>query len=199
VDKVNPKKPRRSEEGGEAPTKTCPECHSIVFAGSMECPDCGYVWPPREPEIASTATTLPIMSVDAPAEWKKVNAVFYRRHNKPGKPDSMRVEYRSGMEVFREWVCFDHKGYPRDKAVKWWRKRMKGPGILPTSTADALGNADALLKPTEIKVQKNGKYTEITEFRFMPDVSSGGERVHVLPATGGNPTNSQVLFTKVRG
>ena len=199
VDKVNPKKPRRSEEGGEAPTKTCPECHSIVFAGSMECPDCGYVWPPREPEIASTATTLPIMSVDAPAEWKKVNAVFYRRHHKPGKPDSMRVEYRSGMEVFREWVCFDHKGYPKDKAVKWWRKRMKGPGILPASTADALGNADALLKPTEIKVQKNGQYTEITEFRFVPDVSSGSEGVHVLSAAGGNAQASQVLLTKVRG
>jgi hypothetical protein len=76
---------------------------------------------------------------------------------------------------------------------------MKGPGILPASTADALGNADALLKPTEIKVQKNGQYTEITEFRFVPDVSSGSEGVHVLPAAGGDAQASQVLLTKVRG
>lgn len=172
VDRVNPKKPRKSEEGGEAPTKTCPECDSIVFAGLSECPDCGYIWPPKEPEIQRTATTLPVMSIDAPAEWKKVNAVFYRKHQKAGKPDSMRVEYRSGFQTYREWVCFDHKGYPKDKAIKWWRKRMSKPGLIPESTVDAIAKADNLLKPAEIKVQKNGQYTEIVEFRFMPETTS---------------------------
>jgi DNA repair protein RadD len=83
------------------------------------------------------------------------------------------------LSVTSEWVCFDHKGYPKDKALKWWRKRMTKPGVLPTSTVDAISKADALLKPSEIKVQKNGKYTEIVEFRFMPDVSSGSEGVSV--------------------
>ena len=42
VDRVNPKKPRQSNGEGVAPTKDCPKCQSIVFAGCSECPDCGY-------------------------------------------------------------------------------------------------------------------------------------------------------------
>ena len=66
--------------------------------------------------------------------------------------------------------------------MKWWRKRMSKPGVLPENTMAAVGSADALLKPTEIKVQKNGKYTEIVEFRFVPGVSSGSTGVPVHPA-----------------
>jgi DNA repair protein RadD len=139
------------------------------------------------------------MSASAPAEWVKVNSVTYRIHKKPGKPDSMRVEYRSGLEIYREWVCFDHKGYPKDKALKWWRRRMTGPGILPNTTVDAVGKADALLKPVEIRVRKNGKYTEIIEFRFMSDVLAGGSGVFVYPSTGGDSPSGTVLLNALHG
>jgi DNA repair protein RadD len=114
------------------------------------------------------------MAAALPEEWVKVNAIAYRRHPKPGSPDSMRVEYRSGLVVYREWVCFDHKGYPQEKARKWWQRRMTGPGVLPTSTTDALAKAHTLMKPDEIKVRKNGKYTEVTEFRFLPNLPPEG-------------------------
>jgi DNA repair protein RadD len=179
VDRVNPKKPRQSDGEGVAPTKTCPKCQSIVFAGTSECPDCGYKWPPTPIAIDQTATTLPVMSMNAPSEWFKVNSVSYRLHKKAGSPDSMRVEYRCGIALHSEWVCFDHKGYPHDKALRWWQLRMTGPGILPKSTADAIEKSESLRKPTEIKVRKNGKYTEIVEFRFMSDVQSGGQRIPV--------------------
>lgn len=183
VDRVNPKKPRRSDGEGVAPTKTCPKCQSIVFAGTSECPDCGYRWPPTPIAIDQTATTLPVMSMNAPSEWFKVNSVSYRLHKKAGSPDSMRVEYRCGIALHSEWVCFDHKGYPHDKALRWWQRRMTGPGILPKSTADAIEKSESLRKPTEIKVRKNGKYTEIVEFRFMSDVQSGGPRIPVPAPT----------------
>jgi DNA repair protein RadD len=183
VDRVNPKKPRQSDGEGVAPTKTCPQCQSIVFAGTSECLDCGYKWPPTPIAIDQTATTLPVMSMNAPAEWAKVNSVSYRLHKKAGSPDSMRVEYRCGLALHSEWVCFDHKGYPHDKALRWWQRRMTGPGILPKSTVEAIAKADSLRKPTEIKVRKNGKYTEIVEFRFMPDVQSGGPRIPVPAPT----------------
>ncbi len=179
VDRVNPKKPRQSDGEGVAPTKTCPKCQSIVFAGTSECPDCGYRWPPTPIAIDQTATTLPVMSMNAPSEWFKVNSVSYRLHKKAGSPDSMRVEYRCGIALHSEWVCFDHKGYPHDKALRWWQRRMTGPGILPKSTADAIEKSESLRKPAEIKVRKNGKYTEIVEFRFMSDVQSGGPRIPV--------------------
>jgi DNA repair protein RadD len=174
VDRVNPKKPRKTDEAGEAPTKTCPECDSIVFAALTECPDCGYVWPAREPEIERTATTLPVMSTAIPSQWVPVNSVAYRQHVKPGSPNSLRVEYRSGMVVYREWICLEHKGFARDKAIKWWMDRMTGPGVIPTTTVDAIGKANSLLKPAEIKVQKNGKYTEIVGFRFVQDLQETG-------------------------
>jgi DNA repair protein RadD len=179
VDRVNPKKPRQNDGEGVAPTKTCPKCQSIVFAGTSECPDCGYRWPPTPIAIDQTATTLPVMSMNAPSEWFKVNSVSYRLHKKAGSPDSMRVEYRCGIALHSEWVCFDHKGYPHDKALRWWQRRMTGPGILPKSTADAIEKSESLRKPAEIKVRKNGKYTEIVEFRFMSDVQSGGPRIPV--------------------
>ena len=183
VDRVNPKKPRQSDGEGVAPTKTCPKCQSIVFAGTSECPDCGYRWPPTPIAIDQTATTLPVMSMNAPSEWFKVNSVSYRLHKKAGSPDSMRVEYRCGIALYSEWICFDHKGYPHDKALRWWQRRMTGPGILPKSTADAIEKSESLRKPTEIKVRKNGKYTEIVEFRFMSDVQSGGPRIPVPAPT----------------
>ena len=139
------------------------------------------------------------MSMNAPATWLKVNAVSYRMHKKPGKPDSVRVEYRCGLAVYSEWVLFDHKGYPREKALKWWRRRMTGPGILPASTADALARADTLMKPTEIQVRKNGKYTEVVEFRFMPNVQAGGSGVPVSAAAGGASSQSASLFNAVHG
>ena len=181
VDRVNPKKPRKSTGEGVAPTKTCPSCQSIVFAGTSECPDCGYVWPQKPPDIDQTATTLPVMSSTAPAEWVAVNSVSYHVHKKNGKPDSMRVEYRCGLTVFREWVCFNHTGFPKDKAIKWWRMRMTKPGVLPSNTDQAVVLADQLIKPIEIKVQKNGQYTDIKEFRFMSDVLAGRAGVFVRP------------------
>lgn len=199
VDHINPKKPRASDGEGAAPTKTCPECKSIVHAAAKECEECGYIWPERKPEIDHTATTLPVMGAAVAAEWVKVNAVAYRRHRKAGKPDSMTVEYRSGLTVYREWVCFEHKGYPRDKALKWWRQRMTKPGVLPNTVADALFHAHALRKPSEIKVRRNGKYTEVIEFRFVSDLPSGSPRVSVHSASGTNPQKGLLLQHAVHG
>jgi DNA repair protein RadD len=61
IDLVRPKRPGDGG-GGEAPTKVCPECDSIIALSATECPDCGYVFPAREVKIAPTAATLPVLS-----------------------------------------------------------------------------------------------------------------------------------------
>ena len=43
--------------GGEAPTKTCPECGAIVPLAVQECPLCGYQWPL---EGDATGETIPL-------------------------------------------------------------------------------------------------------------------------------------------
>ena len=63
------------------------------------------------------------MVLTARDEWQEVRDVEYRRHRKPGAPDSLRVDYLVGAKVVSEWVCVEHSGYAREKAVAWWRQR----------------------------------------------------------------------------
>ena len=52
---INLVRPKRPSEGGEAPTKVCPERDSILAPSASECPDCGYAFPAREVKIAPAA------------------------------------------------------------------------------------------------------------------------------------------------
>ncbi len=98
-------------EGAAAapPAKICPGCGAIVAIGLRECRDCGHVFPPPEPGIEATATTEAIMVLTAPEEWQEIRDVGYRRHRKPGAPDSLRIDYLIGTRVVSEWVCVEHR------------------------------------------------------------------------------------------
>ena len=49
----------------------------------------------------------------------------------------MRVEYQIGLnDYISEWICLEHGGYARAKAVQWWRERSNDP--VPTSVAEAV-------------------------------------------------------------
>ena len=161
IDAVSPRVPGKGE--GEAPTRICPDCDSIVAAAARECPDCGHRFPPPELKVAATATTLEILSTMRP-QWVEVSDVVYARHDKPGKPPSLRVEYRCGLIRHREWICFEHTGYARSKAAAWWTMRSQAP--VPGTITAALTMSDALLKPTSIQVRPGGRFTEITNYRF---------------------------------
>jgi DNA repair protein RadD len=75
----------------------------------------------------------------------------------------MRVEYRCGMVLHREWICVEHAGYARQKAVSWWQKRAPGQPV-PKTVAEALLVADSLPTPRRIAVRPAGKYTEIVRY-----------------------------------
>lgn len=164
VDAVRPKKPGAGG-GGEAPVKTCPECQSITHASSMECADCGYVWPPPPPEIVPVASTLAIMSNGGP-NWKDVTDIHYDRHEKEGKPPSMRVEYQISLAKWqREWICFEHSGYARMKAIRWWQQRGQGSPV-PNTVDEALSRTGEIVVPTAIGLRPAGKFDEIVDYQF---------------------------------
>lgn len=48
---LEPLKPKRD---GEAPTKECPSCHSIIPAMLRVCPDCGYEFPPADEPVSES-------------------------------------------------------------------------------------------------------------------------------------------------
>jgi DNA repair protein RadD len=169
VDAVTPRAPNEAE--GAAPTKICPDCDSILAAAVRECPDCGHRFPPPEVKVAATATTLEILST-IPRQWVEVSDVAYGLHEKPGKPPSLRVDYRCGFVRHREWICFEHTGYAREKAAAWWRARSQAP--VPATVAAALAISDTLMKPAAIQVRPNGRFTEIVNYRFAPRAPSAG-------------------------
>ena len=163
IDAVRPQKPGEGE--GPAPSKVCPDCDSILAAAVRQCPDCGHQFPPPEFKVASTASTLAILS-NVRSQWVEVTEVTYSRHDKPGKPPSLRADYFGGFVRHSEWVCFEHTGYARQKAVAWWQARSAEP--VPATVAAALGKTGNLSTPTAIFVRPSGRFTEIVNHRFEP-------------------------------
>jgi DNA repair protein RadD len=104
-------------------------------------------------------------------EIHQVHTVFATRHVKEGLPDSLKIQYRCGLSMFREWICLDHDGFAGRKAMSWWRQRFpaiyKSPKATPTVN-DALEDmflTQELLDWTKtITVKKNGRHYEIVDY-----------------------------------
>lgn len=125
VDTVKAKEPGKKK--GEAPAKECPECSMVIAAGYSNCPGCQYEFPKPQIVHNRTSSTAPVM--EPPPQWVDVDRVSYHVHTKKGAtedaPKSVRVTYHAGFYSISEWVCVEHKGYARMKAVAWWKKRQK--------------------------------------------------------------------------
>jgi DNA repair protein RadD len=103
-------------------------------------------------------------------EWLRVKAVWYKRHRKNGKPDSLRVDYVCGLRTISEWVCLEHIGFAKTKADAWVAARNPDGADIRT-VSDALRLQHKLIVPTEILVKRNGKFDEITNYRFERSAS----------------------------
>ncbi|WP_372395214.1 DEAD/DEAH box helicase family protein (plasmid) [Azospirillum sp. HJ39] len=157
---------RKKGDGGEAPTKECPQCESICHASARECADCGFVFPEPVIKIEARSSALPILSTErVDPNWLRVDKVFYRRHDKAGGTPSLCVVYQCGMVQHKEYVCIQHAGFPRQKACTWWSRRAPGQPI-PANVDEALERVSALAVPAEIAVRPVGKYVEISGHRF---------------------------------
>ena len=131
----------------------------------MECPDCGHVFPAPKIKIATKADTAPILSSQIESSWLPVQQVYYRKHIKADKPPSLAVTYFCGTAATHtEWICLEHPGYAREKAVKWWTRRSHDP--VPDTIDDAMIYVDRLQKPKEIRIRPEGKYTRVEAYKF---------------------------------
>jgi DNA repair protein RadD len=146
--------------------KACPVCSTLVHIAVMTCETCGHAWPAPKPKHQATAEAAPILTTEAPADrWLEVRDVAFDRHEKIGAPPSLRVEYLSGPRVYREWICFEHSGFAREKAGIVWR-RLGGQLPVPATVDEALGRLDELATVTGIRVKDQGKYPEVIARRI---------------------------------
>lgn len=154
-----------------APAKECPECAALVATGYAACPICGYEWPVREPGHGSRADGADILSGHVSRERFDVGDICYAIHSKRGAlenaPKTMRVDYSiSIMTWASEWICFEHKGYARRKAERWWRWRADT--IVPQTAAEGVERSGELRRPTGITIRSvsGEKYSRITEYEW---------------------------------
>lgn len=180
VDAIRPPKKSGQKATSEAPVRECPACQALVPVQTRTCAECGYEWPLAAffARHAGTASDAPILSdeIVPPAEHY-VTAVNYARHEKKGKPPSLRVTYTCGLRVFREWVCLEHSGMARAKAMGWWMRRDSS-GLTPRSVEAALKCTDRLKTPACIRVDERGKYPEIVEYLFDASSEAGKTPPH---------------------
>ena len=168
VDEVQGRMPM-ARGTAEAPFRLCPMCGSRNPAGAARCTSCGHEFPPPEKIKHDVATNGAAVLSSGKSATKdiEISHVVYSVHTKDDSPDSMRVEYMTGIRVSaREWICFNHAGYPRTKAESWWS--MRSPYPPPPSVEDAVAYArtGALKEPSSIMVRAGEKYPDIIAFNW---------------------------------
>lgn len=161
-DPVLPKK--KGDKRGPAPVKLCGECGEHNHCSVRNCTSCGEEFP-LTVKFGVFASETEVMKDDGPqVEVFDVDKVVYDRHEKHGAPDSILVQYYSGLQRFKTFVCVEHEGYAKKKAKEWWSKHTDME--LPLSVTTALAMTKHLKTPTQIRVWVNKKYPEVLDYGF---------------------------------
>ncbi|HEX2243005.1 MAG TPA: DEAD/DEAH box helicase family protein [Gammaproteobacteria bacterium] len=122
-------------------------------------------------KLFRTASEEAILRSDAPqVEYYDVTKVLYHLHKKTNaegvliSPPSMKVSYFCGLQMFNEWVCLEHPGFPGKRARDWWRQRHNEEP--PVTTFEALRRCSELKQPRRIRVWVNKKNPEVLGHEF---------------------------------
>jgi DNA repair protein RadD len=168
VDAVKVRDPKKKREG-DAPAKVCPQCQEVVGTATRVCPRCQHEFPPPErAKLAPEALLAPVMSREKlPPKWWDVTDVEFSRHEPkdPAKRATLRVDYKYHFQrVASEWVCIEHDGFAREKAVTWWADHLGGE--CPSTIDEALERTSSLEKPVAIALEPDGKFERVVNRRF---------------------------------
>lgn len=162
------------KKGGVAPTKECPGCKEIVFAGFRKCPECGHVFPApvkvkdarlRDDDIMGKALAPP--SVMKVRSWR-----WWKHTSKRTKKDMLAVRYTGtalGVDVTEYWAVA-HEGQAGDIAIARLRKMVRDAGAKDLPDCDTLEEAaawlTALRPPSEIEYRMEGRFPRMLKRTF---------------------------------
>ena len=153
----------KGKEGGDAPCKACPECESIVPASVKFCPDCNFEFT-FEHGLSAFAGDDNVIE-DGKNHWIDLEPgdVEYSVHSNFGAPSSLKVSYKYGSKTINEFICVEHKGFAKNKADHWVKYRG---GEECNSAHKLMEQAERLIKPRKILIQKKNKYFILKEAVF---------------------------------
>jgi len=178
VRKPNPRK--KGEKPGDAPIKVCENCNTYNHPSARVCCECGAEFPVRINMRGTSGETELIaespVTVEPVEEWFDVETVTYSKHvpwngKKRGPFNravaSLRATYncKNTVRSFCEHVCFEHEGFAKAEARKWWVESSTGLTV-PATVDEALKMADRLKQPARIRVWVNRKNPRITYREF---------------------------------
>lgn len=147
---------------GDAIMKRCPACGNMCAAAQRFCYVCSYSFINDALNTKSEDHNA-ILSSDEPIEEREVIGLNLDKHYKGGNIEStpsLCVSYITMTGVYKEWICFEHKGYARDKAVHWHKKMMDWAP--PPNTIDQALEW-GYKKPDKIMIRKEGKYYRVKD------------------------------------
>lgn len=157
------------------PTKECdtPGCNTLSHSSARFCEGCGAEFQFKV-GITIEASTADIVKDDLPiTEEFVVDQINYSSQVSMAKGlNMMKVTYYSGLARFTDLVCFEHTGFARTKAEKWWKARTDLP--VPNTVEEALAVVNSVEVATSIRVWTNKKYPEILAYCY--DGSHFGKR-----------------------
>jgi DNA repair protein RadD len=174
-------KGQRARDNLDKPlTLACPECSAIVSATATSCPVCktsltkaserraDRVYPRAAGHAIITGTgTLPVLGVN------------YHVHQKPGRPDSLRLEYRVAgfrFPTVSEWLTAWHVGIAGMQAREEWRRRLRpnAPYQMPRDATEAVAVAPSRLRqPASVRISRDGDFTRVVPLFDQAHVIAG--------------------------
>jgi DNA repair protein RadD len=187
VDQIRVSRPRKAGQKAEVEKgrmKECPKCKSLLPFGMRKCDVCEFEFGSSDPAHSDRPVNAPVLSTDRERirNVHAVSSVSYARHDKAGKTVSLRVTYQCGLRRFSEWICIEHDGMPRAKALRWWQARTSDQ--CPRTVEEALPLAWKLPTPASILVDETDKYPEILEHQFSEPAATEQERTSANDPVG---------------
>jgi DNA repair protein RadD len=165
-----PKKPKPGQEG-EAPVKSCPECHELVPPNTKECPCCGYQFPIAQKKLKLHHDD--IMGLDG--NEMQVTDWRWRKHiSRASGKEMLAVSYYGGLSdpPIVEYFPVTHDGYAGQKAIQnvlslIQNKYANGMNVLSKDLDETATWFNLTAPhPTTIKYKKDGKFFKVTDRRW---------------------------------
>ena len=162
----NPVIPRRKgkRELDKPITKLCPKCRTICWPSVRICPSCGHEFI-FQTKLRPKASSVEIIASKSKSDirWESVMHVFYVKHEKKGKPPSLKIIYQLSSGQITEWIFPQYKGYAGRKS----RHILKYRGYNGPMDVDSIIKSCKNIKvPSKILVDYSSKYPTIKNAIF---------------------------------
>jgi DNA repair protein RadD len=156
---------KKKNGNGKPVVKKCPVCGCLHHPIVKFCDVCGHEFQ-FNTNIKSEFDTKDVVQTTSDKRWFQITDVMYSKHDKPGKPTSLKVIYKSGLFTVTEYVCYDHPGYAGYKGQHWVKTRWNGNSPLPRDVDELYKGIDNLIVPAKILIDLHSKYPSVLDVEF---------------------------------